>query len=133
MSLRDGQTHWPNCATEGGPRHYECAVAEIKRLHALIKAAGKPWLELDVTPPIPWEGGIDGAMRAACAEITRLRALTTPQPIETAPRDGTVVLVEGYYDGDDKLGWRQSYWAPGGYWAWTIDAKRWLPRPENQK
>lgn len=22
-------THWDGCATEGGPRHYECAVARI--------------------------------------------------------------------------------------------------------
>lgn len=71
-------------------------------------------------------------IRAAVAEITRLRALTTPQPIETAPKDGTQILVEGY-DAGDNFGWRQSRWTPAGYWAWTADAKRWLPLPEVPK
>lgn len=34
-------------------------------------------------------------MRAAAAEIERLRSLTKWRPIETAPRDGTDVLVAG--------------------------------------
>lgn len=25
-------THWPDCATEGGPAHYECAKAKISTL-----------------------------------------------------------------------------------------------------
>ena len=32
------------------------------------------------------EDGDEGVHRAAAAEITRLRALVTPQPIETAPK-----------------------------------------------
>lgn len=27
-------THWDGCATEGGPRHYDCAVAAIAALRA---------------------------------------------------------------------------------------------------
>lgn len=44
---------------------------EILRLRALIDATAVPWLALD--PGIAWEGAIDAAMAAACAEITRLR------------------------------------------------------------
>lgn len=29
-------THWEGCSVEGGPRHYECAVAEITRLRSRV-------------------------------------------------------------------------------------------------
>lgn len=48
------------------------AEAEVRRLNELIDDAGKPWIRLD--PGIPWEGAIDAAMAAACAEIEKLRA-----------------------------------------------------------
>lgn len=31
-------THWDGCATEGGPRHYECAVARIAAAEGREKA-----------------------------------------------------------------------------------------------
>ncbi len=30
--MSDDTTHWDNCATEGGPAHYECAKARIVTL-----------------------------------------------------------------------------------------------------
>ena len=51
----------------------EAQAAEIERLRELIKVTGDHWLELQHKHPIQWEGAIDGAMAAACAEIERLR------------------------------------------------------------
>jgi hypothetical protein len=39
MSKDNGSTHWENCATEGGYRHYDCAVAEIERLQLALAEA----------------------------------------------------------------------------------------------
>lgn len=39
MSKPNMSTHWKNCATEGGPRHYDCAVAEIDRLRLALAEA----------------------------------------------------------------------------------------------
>jgi len=48
-------------------------AAEIERLRELIKVTGDHWLELQHKHPIQWEGAIDAAMAAACAEIEKLR------------------------------------------------------------
>lgn len=49
-------------------------LAEVERLNKVIDETAAHWLALDVSPPVPFEGGIDGAMLAACTEITSLRA-----------------------------------------------------------
>ena len=46
---------------------------ERDKARGLIDAAGKHWLSLNIDHPIKWEGAIDEAMRAACAEIATLR------------------------------------------------------------
>lgn len=53
----------------------EAQAAEIERLRELIKVTGDHWLALQHKHPIQWEGAIDGAMAAACAEIDWLRAV----------------------------------------------------------
>lgn len=53
---------------------------EESRLSRLIADAGAHWLKLLVTHPLRFEGGIDSAMEAACAEIVRLSA---PAPAVT--------------------------------------------------
>lgn len=51
-------------------------LAALKQRIELIDAAAGHWLEScrTTSPPIPWEGAIDGAMEAACKEVKRLRA-----------------------------------------------------------
>ena len=44
---------------------------ETAKLRQVINDAAQPWLALN--PGIAWEGGLDAAMRAAVAEIERLR------------------------------------------------------------
>jgi hypothetical protein len=39
MSKSNGSTHWEGCATTGGYRHYDCAVAEIERLRLALAEA----------------------------------------------------------------------------------------------
>ena len=51
---------------------FDRLVDENKKLRQVIDAAAQSWLAL--TPGIAWEGGLDAAMRAAVAEIKRLRA-----------------------------------------------------------
>lgn len=48
------------------------AADEIERLRSVIDATANHWLALQHDYPIKWEGAIDGAMAAACAEIGRL-------------------------------------------------------------
>jgi len=52
---------------------YLIGIAEIERLRSVIDATALHWLALQDKHPIQWEGAIDGAMAAACAEIERLR------------------------------------------------------------
>jgi hypothetical protein len=47
-------------------------VRENERLHSVIDATANHWLALQHNHPIQWEGAIDGAMEAACAEIEQL-------------------------------------------------------------
>ena len=51
----------------------EAQAAEIERLGSVIDATALHWLALQDKYPIQWEGAIDGAMSAACAEIEKLR------------------------------------------------------------
>ena len=53
--------------------HIEALTAENERLNQLINDTGDYWLALQVNHPIQWEGAIDAAMAAACAEIERLK------------------------------------------------------------
>lgn len=65
-----GSSHAKGCWRWRG--HHHCAIEEVQHLRSIIDAAARPWTALD--PGIPWEGGIDKAMEAACGEIERLRA-----------------------------------------------------------
>ena len=50
---------------------YDRLVPELAQRQNVIDAAAKHWLALE--PGIAWEGGLDAAMAAACAEIEALR------------------------------------------------------------
>lgn len=61
----------------------EAQAAEIERLRSLIDVTANHWLALQDKHPLNWEGAIDGAMAAACAEIVKLREAlreVTPPP-----------------------------------------------------
>jgi len=80
-------------------------------------------------------------------EVERLRALTNWQPIETAPRDGTWILLTGGsvdwdWDGDSKPrvvaaqfrernadSW-QFAWFDAGYYGEYENPTHWMPLPE---
>jgi len=70
-------TEYGRCPAFGYECEYvakvEAQAAEIERLRELIKVTGDHWLALQHKHPIQWEGAIDGAMAAACAEIEKLR------------------------------------------------------------
>lgn len=53
----------------------------IGDLEQVIDTAAKHWIALTIEHPVPWEGGIDEAMRAACDKIRRLALLA---PAETS-------------------------------------------------
>ena len=57
--------HCPNC---------EATKQEVERLNALITATADHWMALQFKHPIQWEGAIDSAMAAACAEIEKHEA-----------------------------------------------------------
>lgn len=46
----------------------------IEALNALIADTAEHWMTLQFKHPIQWEGAIDSAMAAACAEIEALQA-----------------------------------------------------------
>ena len=74
------------------------ARAEVERLRAVIDDTAKAWQGLNGLPPVPFEGAIDGAMRAAVKEVERLRAAQN----EVAVRELEAVLsnYEGSCDAD---------------------------------
>jgi hypothetical protein len=91
--------HCPNC---------EAQAAEIERLRELIKVTGDHWLELQHKHPIQWEGAIDGAMAAACAEIERLRVAGT-KLAGYAGHDWQCEDVTGAYHGSCSCGYTRAW------------------------
>lgn len=79
---------------------YDALKAEEQRLLALIAAASQPWLELVNDHSIPWEGGIDSAMQAACGKIRELLASRAGQ---TRPKSHKGVE---YLHGESVRPWR---------------------------
>lgn len=79
---------------------YDALKAEEQRLLSLIAAASQPWLELANEHNIPWEGGIDSAMQAACGKIRELLATRARQ---TRPKSHKGVE---YLHGESGLPWR---------------------------
>ena len=65
--------------------------ADVRFLSDCIRAAEKPWVAL--VPGIPWEGGIDAAMTAACEEIGGLRAENEKLRVEVALRESRVAVA----------------------------------------
>lgn len=99
---------------------------EIERLRASIgklanehlaikKAIGPDWW---IDPPDHGWVVLSEQVARMAAEIERLRALTTPQPIETAPRDGTPIRVVS------DVPYRGARW---------VEPSGWLPLPEGPK
>jgi len=62
------------------------------------------------------------------------------QPIDTAPRDGTIVLA-AQGSTIDTMFWTMSAWADGGGWVnninrsdtYVFDPTHWMPLPEPPK
>lgn len=66
------------------------------------------------------------------AEIDRLRAAMTWRPIETAPEDGTRVLLGAEVkrrDGSKVMVAESRQWSPSSGWLWSYaeDPTHWLP------
>lgn len=73
--------HWPGCATEGGPAHYECAVAEIKKQRDNVAnvALGLEQANREIDWLREQETVLTHNAAVQEAEITRLRALLETQ------------------------------------------------------
>lgn len=69
-------------------------TAEVERLHRLTDDMASHWLDLQDKHPISCEGGLDGAMRAACAEIERLRLGSTHTCHDQCQREVCVLRRE---------------------------------------
>ena len=52
---------------------YKQLLGDVERLRGVIDRAAKAWLSLE--PGVAWEGDVGGAMKAAVAEIERLRGI----------------------------------------------------------
>lgn len=72
-------------------------------------------------------------LKAQAAEIARLKAAQTWQPIETAPKDGSTVLLRGR--GDHRIAdgyWLQDAYGGLGAWVWPYvhsEPHHWMPLP----
>ncbi|CAB4199921.1 Domain of unknown function DUF551 [uncultured Caudovirales phage] len=86
-------------------------------------------------------GDIQLAALTAAAEIERLRALTKWQPIETAPRDGTRVLIgwAGCYPSRNHVriarfavpvGYKNRGWTDDDNEGRCITPTHWMPLPK---
>lgn len=57
------------------------------------------------------------------------------QPIETAPKNGTVILIFGVYVGypiQHVVEWRKGRWkvdTEDGWWGVVVDPTHWMPLP----
>ena len=100
-------THGHDCGG-WGPKHYECAVREIEALRAEVAE---------------WKRVAD-ALEAARKDGW--------QPIETAPKDGSEIIL---FDPDysQRSGFEGRYSAPRGNWLSSYDSPvkptHWMPLP----
>ena len=65
----------------------------------------------------------------AANEITRLRALTEWQPIDTAPKDGTYILCWELDWGTELMMWLPSGWDNGDTMSRQTWPTHWMPAP----
>jgi hypothetical protein len=77
--------------------------------------------------------GIDEAADAIFAALPDMTAPLVWQPIETAPKDGTCILISNGKDGIFS-GMYVGYWYQEGGWKFSIknripDATHWMPLP----
>lgn len=86
----------------------EAQAAEIERLGSVIDATARHWLALHDKHPIQWEGAIDGAMAAACAEIERLREAGA-KLAGYAGHDAQCEDVTGAYPGSCSCGYTEAW------------------------
>lgn len=98
-----GLMHWQG-------EKIERLEAEIERLRELIKVTGDHWLALQHKHPIQWEGAIDGAMAAACAEIERLREAGNDLGFYAAHEDACD-CVKGWAKGPCNCGYTEAWQA----------------------
>lgn len=73
-----GSAHPASITQQQAANRIEAQAAEIERLGSVIDATALHWLALQDKHQVPWEGAIDGAMAAACAEIEKLREALKP-------------------------------------------------------
>lgn len=106
-------------------------------------------LRMFLSDPVTFEFCVDDAeevneaLLEAAAELSRLSALVAWQDIETAPKDGTRILIEFVHAnakfspdpvGEGWIAVHEAYWLDhnAGGWTWyglSGVATRWLPLP----
>ena len=82
---------------------------------------------------VPIEGALIAKLRAALAAQPTAPVVPQWQPIETAPKDGTVILVviPTSYPVIQAAVWDKPFncWIAGGYMRKTIPLTHWMPLP----